>query len=119
MEYVRLPFRKAPRRDSRYRCGYRRARRTPARATCNERFPVLTRDWSQPAKRFLSWHGWRNFLFGKFCNAEVEYFHVSVSPKHDVLRLDVAMNNSRFVCGGERTCYLDCDVNGLVQPHRR
>ncbi len=49
MAHARLPFRKAPRRDSRYRCFYQPARRTLAPATCNERFPISSPDWSQPA----------------------------------------------------------------------
>ena len=44
-------------------------------------------------QRFVSRHRCRHFLFGELCNPEVEHFHVAVRPKHDVLRLDVAMDN--------------------------
>src|SRR5437762_6147690 len=44
--------------------------------------------------------------FGKLCNAEVEHFYVAVRPKHDVLRFDIAMDNSRLMRGSERTRYL-------------
>src|SRR5206468_11952396 len=57
---------------------------------------------SCPVRRSLGEGG-----FGKLCNAKVEHFHVSVRPEHDVLRLDVAMDNSRLVRGGERTRHLD------------
>ena len=53
--------------------------------------------------------------FGKLCNPKVEHFHVAVRPEHDVLRLDVAMDNSRLVRGGERTRHLDRDVNSFTQ----
>src|SRR5205823_7903173 len=55
--------------------------------------------------------------FGKLCNPEVEHFHVSVRPEHDVLRLDVAMDNAGFVGGGERTRHLDRGVNSFTQLH--
>ena len=116
MAHARLPFRKGPRRDSRYRCFYQRARRMLAPATCNERFPVSSPDWSQPATALrLSASLAGTSCFGKLCNPKVEHFHVSVRPEHDVLRLDVAMDNSRFVSGGERTCHLDRDVNSFTQ----
>ena len=60
---------------------------------------------------------YRHFLFGKLCNPKVEHFHVSVRPEHDVLRLDVAMDNARFVRSGERTRHLDRDVNSFTQLH--
>src|SRR5262249_11980795 len=69
-------------------------------------------------QRFVSWHGCWQLLFGKFCNSEVEHFHVSVRSKHDVLRLDVAMNNSRLVSSRERACHLDGDINSFTQLHR-
>src|SRR6266480_3526536 len=68
-------------------------------------------------QRFVSRHGCWQFLLGELCNPKVEHFHVSVRPEHDVLRLNVAMNNSRLVCGGERTRDLDRDVNGFTQLH--
>src|SRR4029453_741654 len=51
-------------------------------------------------QRFVSWHRCRHFLFRKLCNAKVEHFHVSVRPKNDVLRLDIAMDISRLLRGG-------------------
>ena len=68
-------------------------------------------------QRFVSWHRRRQFLLRELCNPEVEHFHVAVRPEHDVLRFDVAMNNSRVVRGGERTRYLDGDVNSFTQLH--
>jgi hypothetical protein len=56
-------------------------------------------------------------LFGKLCNPEVEHFHVSVGPEHDVLGLDVAMYDASSVGGCERTDDLDHDVNSFTQRH--
>ena len=43
--------------------------------------------------------------FGEFCQAEVQDFHDAVLAHHDVLRLDVAMNDAGGVrgdeCGGD------------------
>src|SRR4029077_8090198 len=55
--------------------------------------------------------------FGKLCNPKVEHFHVSVPPEHDVLRLDVAMDNPSFMGGSERACHLDGDVNSFTDLH--
>src|SRR5205814_6105817 len=41
--------------------------------------------------------------FRQLCNPKVEHFCVSVRPEHDVLRLDVAMDDASFVRGSERT----------------
>src|SRR5438874_7077160 len=51
-------------------------------------------------QRFVSRHGCWQFLLGELCNPKVEYFCVAIRPKHDVLRFDVAMDNSRIVRGG-------------------
>src|SRR6266542_631701 len=61
--------------------------------------------------RFVCRYRHRHFLFGQLCNPEIEHFHVSVRSEHDVLRLDVAMDNACFVGGGECTRYLDRDVD--------
>jgi hypothetical protein len=37
----------------------------------------------------------------QFRNAEIEHFDLPVPPHHDVLRLDVAMNDAGVVSGGE------------------
>src|SRR5882724_6037889 len=66
-----------------------------------------------PVRRSLGEGG-----FSKLCNPKVEHFHVSIPPEHDVLRLDVAMDNSGLVSGGERTRHLHCHVNSLTQLHR-
>src|SRR3954452_659006 len=67
---------------------------------------------------FRGWEGWiGDGGFGKFCNAKIEHLHVSVRPEHDVLRLDVAMDNSRVVSSGECTCHLNGDVNSFNQLH--
>src|SRR5438034_3679221 len=67
---------------------------------------------SCPVRRSLGEGG-----FGKLCNPEIENFHVPIRPEHDVLRLDVAMDNAGFVGGGERTRHLDRDVNSFTQLH--
>src|SRR6266550_1967249 len=64
---------------------------------------------SCPVRRSLGEGG-----FGQFCNPEIEHFHVAVRPEHDVLRLDVAMDNASIVRGGERTRHLDREVNSLT-----
>ena len=119
MAHARLPFRKAPRRDSRYRYPYQPARRAPVPATCNEPFPGSTPGWSQPVTPLLlpPYRHSANFLFRQLRNPEVEHFHVPVRPQHDVLRLDVAVDNAGFVGGGERTRHLDRDVDGFTQLH--
>src|SRR5437667_1366231 len=68
-------------------------------------------------ERFVFRQGCWCFLFRKLCNPKVEHFYVSVRTEHDVLRLDIAMDNSRLMCGGERTRDLDRDVNGFTQLH--
>src|SRR6266576_1048646 len=70
-------------------------------------------------QRFISRHVYRHFLFGKLRNPKVEHFYVSVRPEHDVLRLDVAMDNSRLMGGGEGTCHLDREVNSFTQLNSR
>src|SRR5437870_5200424 len=67
---------------------------------------------SCPVRRSLGEGG-----FGKLCNPKVEHFYVTVWPKHDVLRLDIAMDNSRLMSGGERTRHLDGDVDSFTQLH--
>src|SRR5262249_3777702 len=56
--------------------------------------------------------------FRELSNPKVEHFHVPIRPKHDVLRLDVAMDNSRLVRGGERAGGLDGDVKSFTQLDR-
>src|SRR6266446_2274015 len=68
-------------------------------------------------QRFVCRYRYLHFLFGKLRNPKVEHFRVSVRPEHDVLRLDVAMDNAGFVGGGERTRHLDRDVNSFTQLH--
>src|SRR5882724_7169391 len=67
--------------------------------------------------RFVCRDRHRQFLFGKLCNPKVEHFHVSVRPEHDVLRLDVTMNNSRLMGGSERTGHLDSDISSFTDLH--
>src|SRR4029077_12250728 len=64
---------------------------------------------SSPVRRSLDEGG-----FGKFCNPEVEHLHVSIRPEHDVLRLDIAMDNSRLMGGSESTRHLDRDLNSFT-----
>src|SRR5262249_11817928 len=52
--------------------------------------------------------------FGNLCNAKIEHLHVAVRSEHDVLRLDVAMDNTSVMGGNKRTGHLDGDVNSLA-----
>src|SRR5438034_3664455 len=67
---------------------------------------------------FVSWHGCWQFLLGELCNPKVEHFCVAIRPEHHVLWLDVAIDNSRLVSGGERTRHLKRNVDSLTQLHR-
>src|SRR6266480_640324 len=107
MGHGRLPFRKAPRRDSRYRCFDQRALRTPAPATCNERSPVQPQDWSPPATA-LRLSAWLLAIPPRRAlQSQVEHLHVSVRPEHDILRLDVAVHNPGLMSDGERAGHLN------------
>src|SRR6266550_5180726 len=64
---------------------------------------------SCPVRRSLGEGGFRQLR-----NPEVEHFHVAIRPQHDVLWLDVAMDNAGFVGGSERTRPLDRDVNSFT-----
>src|SRR4030095_15407781 len=68
-------------------------------------------------QRFVCRYRYRHFLFGKLCNPKIEHFHVTVRPEHDVLRLDVTVDNASFVGCRERTGHLDRDVNSFTQLH--
>ena len=74
---------------------------------------------STSKQRFFLRHRHRHFLFGQLRNPEVEHFHVPVRPQHDVLRLDVAMDNAGFVGGRERSRDLDRHVDRFICFHRR
>src|SRR5206468_12834032 len=80
---------------------------------CHRSCPVRRSPWHAEAlRRRLGEGGFRQLR-----NPKVEYFHVSVRPEHNVLRLDVAMDNARFVSGGKRACHLDRDVNSFTDLH--
>ena len=51
-------------------------------------------------------------------DAEVEHLHVAVGPQHQVVGLDVAMDDRRGMRGRERRCRLDGDVEDLAQRQR-
>ena len=40
-------------------------------------------------------------VVGEFCQSEVEHFHIRIAPHHDILWLDIAMHDTRFVGCGE------------------
>src|SRR5438477_9985156 len=54
-------------------------------------------------------------MLRQLSQAEVEDFDVTIAPHHDILRLDVAVNNSGFVCGGERRSSLNGDIEHRAQ----
>src|SRR5438132_6432450 len=56
----------------------------------------------------------RAFLFGKLCNPKVEHFHISIRPEHDVPRVDVAMDNARFMSRGECARHLDRNIDSFT-----
>ena len=68
----------------------------------------------------------RPFGIGSFCragllsqlsNTEVQNFHITIAANHDVLGLDIAMHDSRCVCGRQRRGDLDSDVNRFSQRY--
>ena len=50
--------------------------------------------------------------------SKVEHFHVPVGAQHDVLGLDVAVEDVRLVSGGERARDADRDVDDLADAER-
>src|SRR5882724_9665376 len=65
-------------------------------------------------ERFVFRHRYWQFLFGKLCNPKVEHFHISIRPEHNVPRVDVAMDNARFMGGGECARHLDRNINSVT-----
>src|ERR1051326_4121184 len=55
---------------------------------------------------------------GERGHAEVEDFHAAVATQHDVLGLDVAMNDPRLVRRGERARYAQRNLDGLGEWQR-
>src|SRR5439155_16560604 len=85
------------------------------RSKCHRSCPVRR---SRPLRR-SGCEGWiGEDGFGKLRDPKVEHFYVAVRTQHDVLRFDVAMDNSRVVSGGERTRHLDDDIDSFTQLHR-
>ena len=60
----------------------------------------------------------RPFRRGELGEPEVEDLHVAVRAHHDVVRLDVAMDEAARMRGRERTGDLDADVDGLARRQR-
>src|SRR6476620_6245380 len=76
--------------------------------------PVRRNPWHAEAlRRRLSEGG-----FGKFRNPKVENLCVSVRSKHDVFRLDIAVDNAGFVRREECTRHLDGDIDNLTELDR-
>src|ERR1700738_763882 len=48
---------------------------------------------------------------------KVEQLNIAVSPDHDVLRLDIAMDDARGVGSRQRAAGLDCDFQDFCQLH--
>ncbi len=53
--------------------------------------------------------------FGKLREPEVENLHVAFGTDHDVLGLDVAMDDASFVCGSQRFGNLNGDVEHIAE----
>src|SRR5881398_964463 len=56
---------------------------------------------------------------GEICQTEVEHLSVAIVTDHDVLWLDVAMDDARSVSRGERTTNLNRDLQSLRQVQSR
>src|SRR5947209_5986954 len=75
----------------------------------------------QPRRSIYSLRGWpfaisgERLLLGQFSEAEVEHLHVAVGPEHDVLRLDVTMDDPGGVRRRERARRLNRYVERSVQ----
>src|SRR5208337_1328442 len=54
----------------------------------------------------------------EFSQAEVEYFDAAVLGYEDVLRLEIAVDDSGIVSGGQSTGHLHAKVQHFPQPHR-
>ena len=57
----------------------------------------------------------RRRLFSQFRQTEIENFHVAIRPQHDVLGLDIAMNDSRCMSGCQSVGNLNRDLQRLVE----
>src|SRR5206468_3830990 len=63
--------------------------------------------------------GRRPLWLSQFCKAEIEDLDVAIAPDHDVLRLDVAMDDARGMRRCQRAAGLNCDFEDLRQLYSR
>src|SRR5262245_42704967 len=54
---------------------------------------------------------------GKFCDTKVEHLHNAVTPDHQVLGFNVAMDHAGFMSGSERGCDMHCNVQRFRNCH--
>ena len=60
----------------------------------------------------------RGLLLGQLRQSEVQDFDQSITAHHDVLRLDVAMDDPRLMCCGQRGSHLFGDIEHFADLHR-
>ena len=108
----RWPARTARRRARTDRAADRRPRRAPAPAPCSRPCRAPCRHRSRPSSACS-----REPAAGADCfrQPEVENLHVPVAQQHDVLGLQIAMDDAAIVRGGETARDLHRDVGALAR----
>ena len=88
--------------------------------TCKKRFRRELQDrFRLPAGRAaVSTSDPRSPGRRNFCEAEVEYFREAVLGHHDVGRLQVAVDHTRLMCGGESLGNLGREIEKLLSRQR-
>ena len=104
---ARRPSRTARRRARRYPPP---ARPAPARLL-RRHVGRRAQHRARPVFRLIVVDRSRRLVVDDARQPEVEHLHVAVGPDHDVLRLDVAMDDAGGVRGGERARHLAADVD--------
>ena len=54
-------------------------------------------------------------MFSQLRETEVEHLDDAVTPEHDVVRLEIAMDDASCMGGGHRACDLQGDPQGLLE----
>src|ERR1051325_11140025 len=92
-------------------------------------FSGLMSRWTMPAS--CAHHGaWRRIhkqrgdrrmfgrmTFGELGEPKVKHLHVAVMPDHYVFRLDVAMDDAGFVCGGKGVGNFNRNIQRVAELH--